>query len=287
MLQASIIIPHYNDTERLSRCLAALNPQLGEQTEAIVVDNGSTEDVQAVLSDYPAVKLVVESEKGAAAARNRGVSETSAPYIFFLDADCVPSQNWVATALALSGSDDLIGGPVDVFHEGQPPLTGAQAFEVVFAFKIRKYIEDDQFTVTANLITSREIFQKVGPFRPGVSEDLDWCHRARDAGYKLVYNDSLVVSHPSRNDWPALRKKWIRMTKEGFGLTRNSPVGRLKWGLRGAAMIMSIFVHLPNIVTCKKLETSKDKLRAAGTLVQLRLTRSFWMIRQAIGQDIT
>lgn len=287
MLKASIIIPHYNDTERLRRCLAALNPQLGEQVEAIVVDNGSSEDVQAVMADYPGIALATETEKGAAAARNRGVLETSAPYIFFLDADCVPLEDWVATALDLAGTDDLIGGRVDVFHEGNPPLTGAQAFEAVFAFDIRGYIEEKQFTVTANLLTSRDIFEAVGPFRPGVSEDLDWCHRARDAGYKLVYDASLAVSHPSRNDWPALRKKWVRMTKEGFGLTQDSVAGRLKWALRGVAMVGSIFAHLPKIAMTEELETTGDKLQAVGTLIQLRFARSGWMIRQAIGWDIS
>lgn len=287
MLKAAIIIPHYNDTERLRRCLEALAPQFGDQVEAIVVDNGSTEDVNAVINAFSNVAFVVEDEKGAAAARNRGVKETTAPHLFFLDADCVPSQNWVATALSLAGTHDLIGGRVDVFHEGEPPLTGAQAFEAVFAFHIQSYIEEKQFTVTANLLTSRDIFEKTGPFRPGVSEDLDWCHRARDLGHPIVYEADLAVSHPSRNDWPALRKKWVRMTKEGFGLTENSLSGRIKWALRGVAMIFSIFVHLPKILFSNALATKGDKISAIGTLIQLRMARSVWMLRQALGFEIS
>jgi len=286
MLKAAIIIPHYNDTVRLRRCLTALAPQLGDEVEAIVVDNGSTEDVDAVMKDFSVVRFAVETEKGAAAARNKGVSETKAPFLFFLDADCVPSDNWVQTALALAGSSDLIGGRVDVFHEGASPLSGAQAFEAVFAFDIRAYIEEKQFTVTANLLTSREIFEETGPFRPGVSEDLDWCHRARDLGHPIVYDAALAVSHPSRNDWPALRKKWVRMTKEGFGLTENSLVGRLKWAVRGVAMIPSILLHLPKILVSDSLSSAGDKLRATATLVQIRCMRTVWMLRQAAGFEI-
>ena len=286
MSKAAIIIPHFNDTVRLRRCLEALSPQLSPDSEAIVVDNGSSEPVADVMADFRDVKFVVESEKGAAAARNRGVVETKAPYLFFLDADCVPNDDWLSTALALAGSQDLIGGRVDIFHEGDGPLTGAQAFEEVFAFDIKGYIETKGFTVTANLLTSREIFEKVGPFHPGVSEDLDWCHRARDAGFNLVYDDTLRVSHPSRNDWPALRKKWIRMTKEGFGLVEQTPLAKAKWALRGVAMLPSIFWHGPKVLFEANLQKDGGNLKGFATLARLRVTRFYWMIRQAMGLEI-
>ncbi|MFW5899467.1 MAG: glycosyltransferase family 2 protein, partial [Jiangellaceae bacterium] len=95
-------------------------------------------------------------------------------------------------ALAGEGAPDAVGGRVEVFHEDEGagpstgprtvPRTGAQAFEAVFAFENRAYVERKGFSVTANLVTRRAVFEDVGPFRPGLSEDLDWCARARARG---------------------------------------------------------------------------------------------------------
>lgn len=109
---------------------------------------------------------------------------------------------------------DLVGGRVSVFDETPPPRTGAQAFEVAFAFDNRAYIAAKGFSVTANLVTRRDVFLATGPFVHGVSEDLDWCRRATAKGFRLAYDDDLRVGHPSRNDWPALRRKWQRVAED-------------------------------------------------------------------------
>mgnify|MGYP003598227545 FL=1 len=91
----AVIIPHYNDTRRLDRCLAALSAQDLEGAEVVVVDNASSEPLDALMARYPAVRFVTESRRGAALARNRGVRETVAPHLFFLDADCIPAADWL------------------------------------------------------------------------------------------------------------------------------------------------------------------------------------------------
>jgi len=211
-MQAAIIIPHYNDLARLQTCLAALVPQLLDGVELVVADNASPVDLGPLKAQFPAMRVVTQPIKGAAAARNAGVAATTAPHLIFLDADCVPAPDWLATALALLGTAEVIGGRIDTFDETPPPRSGAQAFETVFAFHQRVYVEEKGFSVTANLITTRAIFEDVGEFIVGVSEDLDWCQRATGKGYGLIYADALRVAHPTRTDWPALAKKWRRLT---------------------------------------------------------------------------
>ena len=89
----------------------------------------------------------METEKGAAVARNRGVAETTAPRLFFIDADCIPAPDWLAVGREVAVRADLIGGRVDVFDETPAPRSGAEAFETVFAFNFRKYIEVQGFSV--------------------------------------------------------------------------------------------------------------------------------------------
>lgn len=283
--RAALIIPHYNDVTRLIACLDVLGP-MPDAIELVVVDNGSTDDLTPVRRAHPHLRIMTEAQKGAAAARNAGVAETTAPRLFFLDCDCVPASNWIETALGASDQADIIGGHIDVFDETAPPRNGAQAFEAIFAFDNANYISQKGFSVTANLLTRRDVFIATGPFRIGVSEDLDWCRRAQAKDFGLMYAPNLKVSHPSRSNWAALVRKWRRLTKEAFGVNGASRVARLKWALRAVMMPISIFAHLPRILRSNKLSGPRERLAAAGTLTRLRLMRMVWMLRQAAGSDL-
>lgn len=281
---AAVIIPHYNDPVRLARCLDALMPQLAglaAAIEVIVVDNNSDQPLPPVSDTWPGVRLVTETAKGAALARNRGVAETTAQRLFFLDSDCLPAPDWLETALRVADRAPLVGGSVPVFDETPPPRSGAEAFEAVFAFDFRRYIEEKGFSGSGNLLTRRDVFDRIGGFRAGLSEDLDWCHRATAAGFALVYAEELRASHPSRSDWSALERKWRRLTDEAWGLEGRGPAARTRWALRALAMPLSILAHLPRVVRSNSLASGRERLRAAGTLTRLRLRRCGWMLAQA------
>ena len=132
--RAAIIIPHYNDPARLERCLDALEPQVRALPgiEVLVVDNASVPPLPpGVQARRPWLRVFVEAEPGAACARNRGVAESSAPILMFIDADCLPDPDWVETGLAVADRAPLVGGHVHVFDETPPPRSGAEAFETV------------------------------------------------------------------------------------------------------------------------------------------------------------
>ncbi len=278
----AVIIPHYEDHTRLERCLDALMRNDLQDCEILVVDNNSPTPLDTIRQKFPSVSFVTEPTKGAAAARNRGVVETTAPRIFFLDADCVPAENWVRAARANVAENTVVGGQIYLFDEGDGPRTGAQGFEAVFAFNQRRYIEDIGFSVTANLLTTRAVFKDVGPMIVGVSEDLEWCQRATAKGYTLRYAEDLIAGHPSRGDWEALQKKWKRLTSEAFELERPKPYGRLKWALRGLVMPLSAVLHTPKVLRCRDLKDISEKRRALITLIRLRFVRAGWMLSQSI-----
>ena len=283
---AAVIIPHYNDGARLRRCLAALMPQMRPDVELVVVDNGSTEDLSDLRALFPDLNMVVEATKGAAAARNRGVAETTAAALFFLDCDCVPGPNWLDTALRIRHTGDVIGGQISVFDETPGPRSGAEAFEAVFAFDNRAYVEQRGFSVTANLLTRRDVFETTGPMIVGLSEDLDWCHRATKAGFSLIYADDLQVAHPSRSDWNALARKWRRLTAESHGVHQGAGRSALKWALRGLLMPASALVHSLKVLRHGDLANGTERLRGLSTLWRLRLTRMVWMLRQSLGAKL-
>lgn len=276
MSTATVVIPHYQDHARLARCLGALTPQLVEGVDVLVVDNDSPEPPRC---DHPGVRVVTEPRKGAANARNRGMAETTAERIFFLDCDCVPAADWLATALRVAPRADLVGGTVNVFDETPPPRSGAEVFETVFAFDNRGYVEEKGFSVTANLLVTRAAFEATGGFVDGTSEDLDWCRRATAKGFRLVHEQSLRVAHPTRADWPALRKKWRRLTDEMWQVERGSRHARAKWALKALAMPASVLVHAPRV--WRRAASPRDCGAGLATLLRLRLTRMRWMLGQA------
>ncbi len=87
-----LIIPIYNQAQRLGRCLASIQGQTLQPSRVIVVDDGSTDDVAAALQPFRnrlPITLRRQTNRGAAAARNAGAGESSAPLIIFCDADVV------------------------------------------------------------------------------------------------------------------------------------------------------------------------------------------------------
>lgn len=283
MAEIAIIIPHFNDVARLLRCLGELLPQVGPGVEVIVVDNASTDSLSAVRAAHPGLRFVTEPAKGAANARNRGVAETTAPILAFIDSDCIPAPDWVAAIRHAAPKADLVGGRVDVFDETPPPRSGAEAFETVFAFDFKTYVEIKGFSGSGNLVTRRDVFEATGPFRHGLSEDLDWCRRATAKGFRLVYDDKLRVSHPTRTDWPALSRKWRRMTDEGFGVNGHSLSRRMVWGGRALLMPASILAHIPRVLRHPALNSWPERRAGMVTLARVRLTRMVWMLAQAAG----
>ncbi len=286
--EIAVIIPHYEDPARLRRCLDALAAQdPAPDVEIVVVDNGSTADLSWVAAEHPRVRLVTEEAKGAGPARNRGVAETRARLLFFVDADCVPDADWVeAGRRAMAEGAEILGGAVGTFDETPPPRSGAQAFEAVLAFNFQRYIEVVGFTGAGNLLTRREIFEATGGFRPAVSEDIDWSRRATALGYRIAFAPEVRVVHPTRTDWPALRRKWLRMTREGFRLRQGRPRARLAWALRAVAVLASPMRDVPRFLLTDRLSGAGERTRGIATLLRLRALRARWMLAQAMGREI-
>lgn len=283
--EIAVVIPHYNDLVRLDRCLAVLTAGDLTGTEIVVADNASTVALDTIMARYPAVRFVTETRKGAGHARNAGVAATTAPILAFTDSDCLPAADWLAMARQTGRrrDGDIWGGRIDVFDETPPPRSGAEAFEAVFAFDWKNYIEKKGFTVTANAVTRRDVFDSTGPFQAVVTEDKEWCLRAAAKGWRVRAAPEMRVGHPSRADWPALRRKWERTTRETYELEGGS---KLRWALKALAMPVSALAHLPRLLLSKRLAGPRERLAGAGVLVRLRWLRMLWMLRQATGREI-
>ena len=95
MIRLSLIIPTHNRSERLIAALESVIRQdlPAADWECVVVSNNSTDDTVARFGDFAArypglnLRLVTEDGPGVSYARNRGIAETSAPLLVFIDDD--------------------------------------------------------------------------------------------------------------------------------------------------------------------------------------------------------
>ena len=90
-VRVSVIIPLYNKARHVRRALESVARQTLADFEAIVVDDGSTDDSRHVAEKFcrgdARFRLVAQTNAGPGAARNRGITEARAPVLAFLDAD--------------------------------------------------------------------------------------------------------------------------------------------------------------------------------------------------------
>jgi GT2 family glycosyltransferase len=286
-IAVSVIIPHLDDSENLDRCLTLLERQRfpSQSIEVIVVDNGSRAGFDSIRALVGARATAVRAtHRGAGLARNAGVAVSRGKVLAFLDSDCRPAPDWIAAGVASLEEYDIAGGAVRVDVEDLTNMSPTEAFEVVFAFRNAMYVRRKGFTVTASMFVRREVFDAVGPFRAGVSEDVDWCHRARRIGYRLGYAPQAVVGHPARRTWAELKRKSERLVSESYALYREAPYGRLQWLAWAWLGPVSILPHLVYVLATGKLARFQDRLNAAGILCRFRLARFLQANRIAVSQ---
>ena len=274
--KVSVIVPHYEDLAGLDLCLAALDRQSypREAFEIIVADNASPVGAEAVAATIAGrARLVVVTEKGAGPARNGGAALATEALLAFTDSDCRPEPDWIAQGVAALTGHDFVGGRVRVVVDDLDAMTPTEAFEYVFAFNNQRYVTREGFTVTANLFCPRALFEKVGGFRVGVSEDVEWSRRATTAGYRLGYAANAVVGHPARKNWDDLIKKWRRTNKEAYLLYASKRGGLAIYILRSLLLPISAIVHAPRVLMDKNLKGMRNKFSAILVLFKIRCWR--------------
>lgn len=214
----SVIIPVYNDDQRLQLCLRALDDQTypRQRYEVIVVDNGSDNDIQPIVDQFERVTLARELRRGSYAARNTGLSLAKGEIIAFTDSDCIPARDWLEKGVARLQAEPhtgLVAGSINVFFKDQERPTPVELYESIRAFPQQKFVNLEHYGATANVFTYRHVFDKVGTFNETLksSGDRDWGRRVYAAGYPLVYADEVRISHPARYSFDEMYLKSLRV----------------------------------------------------------------------------
>ena len=89
MVDISIIVPIYNASKYLKKCLDSLVNQTKKELEFILINDGSTDDSESIIKSYEddRIKYFKRSNHGIGKTRNFGINKSTGKYIMFLDSD--------------------------------------------------------------------------------------------------------------------------------------------------------------------------------------------------------
>jgi glycosyltransferase involved in cell wall biosynthesis len=223
----SVIIPVFNDAERLKLCLAALENQTYPQGryEVIVVDNGSdpNEPMAATVAQFQQAMIAEEKMPGSYAARNRGIALAKGDVIAFTDADCIPAANWIeqgVAALLQVPNCGLVAGKIEIFFKNPKRLTPVELYESLMALPQQEFLEKHHYGATANVFTFKQVIEQVGTFDASLksSGDVEWGQRVAAFGYTQIYSEATCIRHPARHSFPQLYKRTLRHAGGHFDL---------------------------------------------------------------------
>jgi glycosyltransferase involved in cell wall biosynthesis len=96
----SVIIPCFNQGHFLTETIESVLAQSYPHLEVVVIDDGSTDNVEEIAGRYPGVRYIRQENSGLAAARNTGLRRSRGNYLVFLDADDRLMPNALEAGLA-------------------------------------------------------------------------------------------------------------------------------------------------------------------------------------------
>ena len=244
----SIVIVSHNHAAYLDTCLSALAPDQHSLTlEVFVVDNVSTDDTAEIVCRYNWAQLITNAQRqGFAANNNRAIRRCRGWYVLLLNPDTAVQPGTLETLAAYMDANPRVGicGPQLIFPDGQvqPSCRRFPTLASVIARRtpLRRWLWDSSLNARhlmadfdhsqtgpvdwmlgACLMTRREFLQTVGLIDESFFlyvEDIDWCYRAWQAEWQVVYVAEARLMHHhlaesdrkllSRYSWYHLQSMW-------------------------------------------------------------------------------
>jgi glycosyltransferase involved in cell wall biosynthesis len=182
MIQFSVVIPLYNKANYIQSCLESVLKQTHKEFEVILVNDGSTDGSEAVVERFQdsRIRLVHQENKGASAARNKGVSLAKHEWIALIDADDYWYPNHLEelqNTIEQFPKADVVCNNYEILLEKD--YVKHPTFSIEYPLKAQ-YIEDyfkgsliDPIAWTSALSFTSSIFKKVGEFDTNIKSGQD------------------------------------------------------------------------------------------------------------------
>ncbi len=224
MKTLSVIIVSYNTVELLRKCLENLENSY-EPLEVIVIDNASTDgSAQLVADDFPWVHLINSENLGISHAHNLGLNHSKGDYLLFLGTDAYPTEVVLRELITYMEENPQVGVAVPklLLASGSQDMDAHRGFPTPWValthiLKLNKlfpkskvfngYFMGDQDLTTPHeidlgishfMFVKRQAQQEIGAWDEDFhvfGEDVDFCYRIKQAGWKIMYLPQWQVTH--------------------------------------------------------------------------------------------
>ncbi|MEI8157847.1 MAG: tetratricopeptide repeat protein [Burkholderiales bacterium] len=211
-IDISVVVVLFNQAGLARQALCALADQTGICFETIVVDNASGEDMRHLLDRMDGAHIVRNSSNvGFLQAANQGAALASGRHILFLNSDATLHPHALHKAAVRLDSDPRIGavGGRIVLADGTLQEAGCIAYAGGSTAGYGRgqdpnlpefnFVRAVDFCSGAFLMVRRSLWLDLGGFNlafaPAYYEDSDFCMRIQDAGYSVIYDPGVWVSH--------------------------------------------------------------------------------------------
>jgi len=195
----SIIIPNHQGGSTIGNCLEAVFASRYRNFEVIVVDDCSRDNSIEVIQGFPCMLIRLDTHSGAAQARNIGASHSHGDILFFTDADCIVQPDTltlVSQSVTRAEPNVVIGGTYTCI-----PFDSSfySLFQSVFVnYSETRETQHPDYIATHAMVIDARSFRKSGGFSEKflpILEDVDFSHRLRRAGYRLIMSPAIQVQH--------------------------------------------------------------------------------------------
>lgn len=212
-LSVAVIVLSWNGERFLNACLEAVLAQTYPLLDVLVVDNASTDQSAAIVQSFaPRVRLIRTAENlGFAGGNNVGMRTTQADVVILLNQDTVVKPGWLwAMVEPFAISDVGIVGGKGLYPDGKTIQHAGARVKPGDAFtehigggqpddgQYDQFADMDYVTGAAFAI-HRRVWERLGPldeaYYPAFYEEVDYCYRARRAGFRVVYQPRAVFLH--------------------------------------------------------------------------------------------
>lgn len=225
-LDLSVIVLSYNTKDITDECLSRLQlsvvscqRKLKNQIETIVVDNASTDgSLEMIKQDHPWVKLIALKENtGFSKGNNIGMAKSKHPFILLLNSDVYVEEDSLYKALAyfrVNLNCDVLGAKLKYPTGKFQPSAGSlpnflntmfwiMAIPTMHSFHPKReafFSKAHQvgWITGAFFMLKRAVFEKTHGFDENLflyMEEVEWCKRIEEAGFKIWYVPQVEVTH--------------------------------------------------------------------------------------------
>jgi glycosyltransferase involved in cell wall biosynthesis len=199
----SVIVPVHNGASVLGECLSHLRDSTVNDFECLVIDDGSSDGSGAIAAAYGARVITTDHNRGPAHARNVGSRAAQSDILLFIDADILVHPNTLKLMVDSFRGDPTLDAMFGSYDDLPASKDFISQYRNLMHFYVHQHGRHHATTFWSGCgAIRRDVFLRCNGFdesyrRPAI-EDIELGYRLTEAGYKIILNPDVQVTHLKR-----------------------------------------------------------------------------------------